>query len=273
MTALVIERYDRDSRAPGLRLHQEDFNQALGYRGDEKYDSSDDGGRETLADIARLLRDHAGDQGVIGLLRLGVPSASVENLDLHAKNISVLHHPDGRVELAPMYDVVPQAHHDGLDQEYALRINGKVDSSTVTVEDLIAEGEKWKLRAVQRIVESTMNEVLDVVAKEAPLSGALFALREDIERQVTASRTPQLPSSAGHSDRSQSRRHGHGLGAAPGGWGGPAPTRCSSSEARNPRMSSSGSGKRSIPRSAVSSTAPRGVRFMINRVRGRSGGE
>lgn len=41
MSAVVIERYDRAPEAPEGRIHQEDFNQALGAAGSQKYQPND----------------------------------------------------------------------------------------------------------------------------------------------------------------------------------------------------------------------------------------
>lgn len=52
--APVIERYDRSPEAPQGRLHQEDFNQALGACGAEKYQRY--GGKVSLGCVAGVLR-------------------------------------------------------------------------------------------------------------------------------------------------------------------------------------------------------------------------
>ncbi len=65
--ALVIERYDRSPTAPQGRIHQEDFNQALGASGDEKYQRY--GKKVRLPRIARLLEEAAGQEALETLLR------------------------------------------------------------------------------------------------------------------------------------------------------------------------------------------------------------
>lgn len=87
--ALIIERYDRAAEAPQGRVHQEDFNQTLGASGNEKYQKY--GGRVSLARIARVLSELADRDALLNLLRMTVLSVAVGNLDLHAKNISLLH--------------------------------------------------------------------------------------------------------------------------------------------------------------------------------------
>src|SRR5699024_5100340 len=108
LPALVIERYDRRD---GQRVHQEDFNQVLGAGGNEKYQEY--GGVVSFARIAGEL-DRAGlGSELPRLARMVTFAVAIGNLDLHAKNLSVLHPVDRDASLAPAYDVVPQAHLPG----------------------------------------------------------------------------------------------------------------------------------------------------------------
>lgn len=105
-TAIVVERYDRH-RDGGevIRIHQEDFCQALAISPRLKYESE---GGPGAAALIRLLRDHSSD-----------PEADVDTLvaslglhwvlgapDAHAKNYSILIASGGQVRLAPLYDVI-----------------------------------------------------------------------------------------------------------------------------------------------------------------------
>src|SRR5690606_5717157 len=86
LPALVIERYDR---ADGERVHQEDFNQALGAAGNQKYQEY--GGVVSLRRIAEVLALHADRSEIHRLARTVVFAVAIGNLDMHAKNISLLH--------------------------------------------------------------------------------------------------------------------------------------------------------------------------------------
>jgi len=176
-TALVIERFDRSPDAPRGRLHQEDMNQALGARGDEKYQEI--GGKVSLVRIAQVLRRAAGPTAVDQLLRYITLTVAVGNLDMHAKNVSMLHLPDGSARLAPMYDVVP-LRHQPTDGRLALAVNGVYVHSAVTARDLVSEGEAWGSRASADVVRSTLDDVASVVASEAPDSRAQPGLRDEI---------------------------------------------------------------------------------------------
>ncbi len=67
------------------------------------------------------------------LFKLAVVSVAVGNLDLHAKNISLLHRPDGSMTLSPAYDVVPQAHQPN-DGEVALAVGGEYRHAAITMD-------------------------------------------------------------------------------------------------------------------------------------------
>ncbi len=208
-TALVIERYDRDASAPDGRVHQEDFSQILGLTGNGKYEEF---GGVGLAAIARVLRDHVGRVGVEALLRLTTASVAIGNLDMHAKNISLLHLPDGSARLAPAYDVVPQMHQP-FDKKFAFAINGAIEHSDITCADLIAEGRRWGLRNSDALVDTTIRDVAEFVGGSRPTAGAHFGLQQDI-LQFCRNLSSGLGASSGGSG-------GPAATVAPGGWGGP----------------------------------------------------
>lgn len=175
--ALVVERYDRSPDAPQGRIHQEDFNQALGAEGNQKYQRFD--GKVSLARIAGVF-SAAGDTGSLRrLLRMTVLAVAVGNLDLHAKNLSLLHPIDGSMTLAPAYDVVPQAHRAN-DGELALAVDHEYRHRLVTRDHLIAEGRSWGLRDAADLVDAALAEMLAALPDEAPLAGAHPGLADEV---------------------------------------------------------------------------------------------
>lgn len=177
VSAVIIERYDRDLTVPGGRIHQEDFNQVLGAVGNQKYQRF--GGVLSLARIAQALVAARAQDQLIPLLQMVTFAVGVGNLDLHAKNLSVLHPLDAPVTLAPAYDIVPQAHHDN-DGELALAVNGNYRHSALTRADLAAEGQSWGISDAESIVNGTLESLRDVVRSEVPLSAAYSGLVDDI---------------------------------------------------------------------------------------------
>lgn len=177
--ALVIERYDRSPDAPQARLHQEDFNQALGASGNEKYQRY--GGRVSLARIARVLAQHTGREELEMLLRMVVLAAAVGNLDMHAKNISLLHDEEGALELAPAYDFVPQAHQRN-DGEMALTVAREYRHAEITRAHLVEEALSWGLADAERTIDDVLEIVLESLRLEDPHPRAYPRLTEDIAR-------------------------------------------------------------------------------------------
>ena len=120
-----MERYDR-KRDPGggvLRLHQEDFCQALGILPDQKYESE---GGPKLSQCFLLLRDYstrpAADQR--SLLSWVIFNAFIGNADAHAKNLAILYDEKGP-RLAPFYDLLCTQVYPDLAEKYAMKIGGE----------------------------------------------------------------------------------------------------------------------------------------------------
>lgn len=244
-SALVIERFDRDGE--GGRIHQEDFNQALGHIGDAKYAEPSE--RDRLKRIAEVLRSHAGSQDLRNLLRMTALSVVLHNYDMHAKNIGLLHYPDGDVILAPMYDVIPSAHLN-VDQSFALAVNGKREAEEITLADVAAEGRSWGIRQPERVVADVAEAVVETAKAERPHPAAHGGLDHAVESaaqrmldEFARPSTRPLPGSgagpAGRKDRvlggtagggtsGSSAERGHSAPEVwlpkkpPGGWGGPA---------------------------------------------------
>ncbi|RBO90893.1 type II toxin-antitoxin system HipA family toxin [Nocardia puris] len=176
---LVVERYDRSADAPAGRIHQEDFNQALGAVGTQKYQRL--GGKVSLARIAGVLEAIGDLESRQRLLRMTVLAVAVGNLDMHAKNLSLLHRPDGSMTLAPAYDTVPQAHQPS-DGELALAVDGVYRHAAITRAHLVSEGRSWGLPDVERIIDETLDTIRATAASERPHPSAHKSLDEDILR-------------------------------------------------------------------------------------------
>ncbi|MGH3349362.1 MAG: type II toxin-antitoxin system HipA family toxin [Nocardioides sp.] len=195
LSALVIERFDR---AAGARVHQEDFSQALGASGDQKYQEY--GGLVSLRRIADTLQRTTRSSDLVRLARMVVLAVAIGNLDMHAKNLGILHPLDDEPRLAPAYDVVPQSHLSGIDGKMALAVNGSYRHAGLAASDIKAEIAKWGVRRADRIVDDCLAEIAEVVAKETPLPGAHPALQEDIATFTENLREGRLAGRPGSSE-------------------------------------------------------------------------
>jgi serine/threonine-protein kinase HipA len=104
---LLVKRYDRRESDDGVvRLHQEDFCQALGVPAARKYQAE---GGPSLADCFALVRRATAvpAREVIKLLDDVALNFLLGNHDAHGKNFSLLYAPEsGQAVLAPAYDVL-----------------------------------------------------------------------------------------------------------------------------------------------------------------------
>ena len=137
---LAAGRYDRsfsnagrviDNLTAPLRLHQEDFAQALGIPASRKYERA---GEDHMARMFDLLRLHSADP-IRDMTRLWdqiVFNWLIGNTDAHVKNFSLLYSPDLRtLRLAPAYDLLGAAIYPTT-REISFRIGGAATLDAVT---------------------------------------------------------------------------------------------------------------------------------------------
>jgi serine/threonine-protein kinase HipA len=158
--AIAVRRYDRYQTTDGatVRIHQEDIAQALGLNTNDPNRKFQRGNAmPSLALAAGVLRDGGAEPD--DLLRLITFNHLVGNTDAHAKNISLIRHPDGTADLAPAYDVAMHMHHRLRDPLSAMDVNGKFRMLNISIDDVIAEGQSWALphSRASRLVAATTN--------------------------------------------------------------------------------------------------------------------
>ena len=119
---LLVTRYDRRPQPNGgvRRLHQEDFCQALGIVADRKYAADGGPGFRQCFDLVRRACSRPAVE-VLKLLDAAIVQVLLGNADAHGKNYSLLHI-DGRVELAPLYDLLSTVSYPDLSPNFAMRI-------------------------------------------------------------------------------------------------------------------------------------------------------
>jgi len=126
---LLVERYDRRPGPDGtiIRLHQEDFCQALGVPPESKYET--EGGPslgKMFGVLARSSRSPLPDKR--DLIRWVIFNFIIGNADAHAKNVSFLLGAAGEnsaPRLAPFYDLVCTRIYGGLSSKVAQKIGGE----------------------------------------------------------------------------------------------------------------------------------------------------
>ena len=126
---LLITRFDRCIDADGrvVRLHQEDFAQALGLPSSLKYERNGMPGRRFDALAIRRVLDATLDPATerVTFIRATLFDLLTGNVDGHAKNHALLHLGGGSVRLAPRYDLLPTR----LDQNFTDQLAFKIGAA------------------------------------------------------------------------------------------------------------------------------------------------
>ena len=164
--ALAVRRFDR---APGRRLHTEDFAQIVGAIGDRKYTMANE---ETVYNMTRRFTgDWSGN--LLEGVRRTVVNVLIGNGDAHLKNWSLIHPPGGGApELTPAYDVVPTILYG--DNTMALAFGGTKDAARVTLHrfaraaGLVKVSPDLLVREAKRTVEAALDVWPDAM-KNLPL--------------------------------------------------------------------------------------------------------
>lgn len=190
VSALVIERYDRIRTPDGVvRLHQEDFCQALGVDSERKYEER---GGPSLRRCADVLRRWARSEQLERLLDTLLFNVLVGNADAHAKNLSLLHDLDEQITLAPVYDVMTTVHYPGVDPIPGMYVNGVREITQISAHDLVEEAVSWGLRrqlAEDRVDQRLQHSERAILAAAGELASPDELVQTLLERSRTLAAT------------------------------------------------------------------------------------
>lgn len=129
----VIDRYDRKKDAQEVvhRIHQQDFCQAQGITSDRKYESK---GGPSIRDNYNLIVNNVTFKerlrSTYAYLDWICFNLLIGNNDSHSKNISFLLN-DGKIELAPFYDLISTAQYSSLRRQFSFKIGGRDEVSQI----------------------------------------------------------------------------------------------------------------------------------------------
>lgn len=146
----ATKRYDRKIRDKsrklnGLyvpyRLHQEDFEQAMGISAIHKYEKNKEKYLKQLFDVLRnYSAEPITDQ--MKLWDICIFNYLVGNTDNHIKNLSLLYGEDLKtIRLAPAYDIISTMAYENCTENMALSIDGIYDINQITRESFEKEAE------------------------------------------------------------------------------------------------------------------------------------
>lgn len=161
----LVERYDRRTDKDGvvIRLHQEDFCQAMHITPEMKYESE---GGPTLEKCFALLDGRIKSGAMAGKNKITLFQGVIFNFligngDAHGKNFSLLY--DGESEsLSPFYDLIcTVVYDDAYKAKMAMKVGSKYKFREVAVYDFEALGESigFKRDFVRKQVHSIANDI------------------------------------------------------------------------------------------------------------------
>lgn len=140
----IIKRYDRiqDDTQEYKRIHQQDFCQAQGLVSESKYENK---GGPTLKDNYEIIKNNvtikARSQALFDYIDWFCFNFLIGNNDSHSKNLSLLLK-DGRIELAPFYDLLCTAIYPKLKKDFSFMLGDRSDASRIGKNQLeIVDGE------------------------------------------------------------------------------------------------------------------------------------
>lgn len=186
---LLVERFDRSSDGRGvLRLHQEDFCQALGWIPGLKYETEGGPGFRPVRELLGRASSRAGAD-VLAFVRAAIVNFVLGNSDAHAKNFALLYAPTG-VRLAPLYDIVSTSVYPGLDASMAMAIGENADPASVDGGDWMDFAEDLGLTPseVRRLVAQIARRTVRCATQVARLAKTEGWHRPVIDRIVELTR-------------------------------------------------------------------------------------
>jgi len=180
-SGLLVERFDRVASPRGVRrLHQEDACQLLDRYPADKYNVSLSDVFEAVCEVCSAPIVAAAE-----LLRLVAYSYLIGNGDLHAKNVSVIVTPSGRVDVTPVYDVLSTLPYG--DRSMALRMEGR--DAKLRRSHFLSFGARHGLR--ERAVRSILDQLCDLapgIIGELGVIGLDERRAEALRRAIAARR-------------------------------------------------------------------------------------
>jgi serine/threonine-protein kinase HipA len=184
----LITRYDRRwSSGEWIRLHQEDFCQALGISPARKYEKE---GGPSLRQCVEIIRRHTSFPlaDLQRLLQWTLFNLLVGNSDGHGKNLSLLYEAGGAPKLAPFYDLVCTRNYKKIAREMAMNLGGAWDPDLISAKHLEQLAHDFAFRP--SVVGEQTTSLCDKVSTRLPTVMEKYASR--FGDSAVLERLPQL---------------------------------------------------------------------------------
>ena len=191
--SLLIKRYDRTiQNNQWVRLHQEDFCQALGISSRIKYQAEGGLGFANCFDLVRKASAQPA-RDLITLFEASIFNYLIGNNDAHGKNFSLLYSPIEErfiARLAPLYDLVCTEYFEALSPRMAMKIGKAYHPSELRLKHWEAFWETIgfsKRQALKRSLDFA--DRVSASMKTLPKNEVEAKIQEIIAYQVTSLRT------------------------------------------------------------------------------------
>lgn len=192
----ATERYDRKildtskelmGKKVPLRLHQEDFAQALGITASQKYEKN---GKDYLAEAFELIKNYSSNpiEDQIRLWDLCIFNYLIGNTDNHVKNIALLYTEDLKgIRLAPAYDLLSTVIYDSSTEKMSLNIDGEYDIRNINQKSFENEAKKLGLGkgiATQHFLSMVEKFEMALEQSTYELEEQGYGVAVDIQKQI-----------------------------------------------------------------------------------------
>lgn len=180
LSFVLIERYDRIIHENHvIRLHQEDFCQALGVSTDKKYQNEGGPNFKDCFELLNTIGANSNTSSIISRDRLVsalVFNYLIGNTDAHGKNFSLLYPPTKTKDLrlwsapqfAPLYDLVCTLAYPSLTNKMAMKIGSQYEADLVFPRhwETLCKEIRYSYPAMKSLIERMAEEILQAAAVE-----------------------------------------------------------------------------------------------------------
>ena len=142
INAILIKRFDRahDEKGRVIRVHQEDFAQALGLPPSLKYERRGTPERRFNATAVRSILDQTISPAAerARFVRETLFDIAIGNVDAHAKNRAILYEGPQSIRVSPRYDLLPTRLDPKLTDEFPFNIGRATKLDELSISDFDA---------------------------------------------------------------------------------------------------------------------------------------
>lgn len=189
----VSHRYDRlqDANGHWLRLHQEDFCQAMAIHPSKKYQTDGGPGTSQIANLLNRLPAPMSEDAKSRFFDYMAFNVAIGATDAHAKNFSIIHRGPNSV-LAPLYDVASVTpYHQDNEIKSAMRVGNNIRLSKIIETDFVMLGRRFDVSADEAIdryrdIRSRVPDAFQEIAQEIDETGRNAEIAHRIAEAVSA---------------------------------------------------------------------------------------